>query len=291
MAASGLGGYGSVVMLGRDAEFRSMLDAISRAVHGRGYAVCVEGEPGIGKTALVDAVVTAAMTAHPTIQLVRGRRGVRVLAAPCRLLDLLTPVLDRVDDLPAGQRHALTSALGRSEASMGADRFLVAVATLALPAAHAEDRPLLLVIDDLHWIDPETSAAIAFSARRLRHDPIAILLTRRRLPGRDPGAELAGIRVLELAGLQHGRRHAIAGGVGSRVGCPTADLADRRQPTRPVGAGPLTRSRLIALLTIVSGWVSHGIVTTAFAFGAPVGPTLLHRRCLYLASTPERRVR
>jgi len=49
-----------------------MLDAISRAVHGRGYAVCVEGEPGIGKTALVDAVVTAAMTAHPTIQVVRA---------------------------------------------------------------------------------------------------------------------------------------------------------------------------------------------------------------------------
>ncbi|MET0865334.1 MAG: hypothetical protein ABWZ98_13455 [Nakamurella sp.] len=48
---------------------------------------------------------------------------------------------------------------------------------------------------------------------------------------------------------------------------------------------PRFRARLLALLSIVSAGVSHGIVTTAFAFGAPVGPTLLRRRCLYLAST------
>jgi len=106
MAVCGRGRYGSIVLLGGDAEFRSMLDAISRAVDGRGYAVCVEGEPGIGKTALVDDVVTAAMAAHPTIQVVRAVGLESELSLPhAGLLDLLTPLLDRVDALPAAQRQ------------------------------------------------------------------------------------------------------------------------------------------------------------------------------------------
>lgn len=75
-------------------------------------------------------------------------------------------MLDRLDALPAGQWQAL----GRSDSSMCADRFLVAVATLAVLSVHAEDGPLVAVVDDLHWVDPETIAALHFSARRLGHE-------------------------------------------------------------------------------------------------------------------------
>lgn len=202
-AWSQAGGYGSFVLLGRDAEFGAILDAVDRAVAGHGCAVCVEGEPGIGKTALVDAVIQAALASHPAIQVVRAVGVESEFSLPhAGLLDLLTPMLDRLDALPSGQRQALASALGRSESSIGADRFLVAVATLALLSVHAEDRPLVLVVDDLHWVDPETRAALQFSARRLRHDPIAVLLTRRLLPGTEAATDIAGIDRLILAGLQ-----------------------------------------------------------------------------------------
>ena len=199
-----------------------VLDAVDSAVGGHGCAVCVEGEPGIGKTALVDAVVDAACPPHPTIQVVRAV-GVEseFSLAHAGLLDLLTPMLDRLDALPAGQRQALASALGRSESSVGADRFLVAVATLALLSPHAEDRPLLLVVDDLQWVDPETVAALLFSARRLRHDPVAMLLTRRRLARHRPATDLAGIDRLTLGRTAAGRRRTAAGGIGGASGWST----------------------------------------------------------------------
>lgn len=149
------------------------------------------------------AVVDAATSSHPAIQVVRAV-GVEseFSLAHAGLFDLLSPMLGRLDVLPARQRQALTSALGRSEGSAGTDRFLVAVATLALLSVHARDRPLVLVVDDLQWIDPETRAALEFSARRLRHDPVAVLLTRRRFPGNEPKDDLAGIGRLTLTGLQ-----------------------------------------------------------------------------------------
>jgi len=191
-----------LVLLGRDAEFGAILDAVDRAVAGHGCAVCVEGEPGIGKTSLVAAVVDAALISHPGIQVVRAVGVESEFSLPhAGLLDLLSPILDRLDALPSGQRQALLSALGRSESSSGADRFLVSVATLGLLSSYAEDRPLVLVVDDLQWVDPETIAALLFSARRINHDPIAILLTRRRLPGIKPLADLTGIDRLDLGGL------------------------------------------------------------------------------------------
>ena len=240
------------MLLGRDAEFGAILDAVDRAVAGHGCAVCVEGEPGIGKTALVGAVVDAALASHPAIQVVRAVGVQSEFSLPhAGLLDLLTPMLDRLDALPSGQRQALMTALGWSESSLGADRFLVAVATLALLSAHAEDRPLVLVVDDLQWVDPETVAALLFSARRLRHDPIAVLLTRRRLPGNEPADDLAGIDRFVLAGLEPddaGRllkgmvAAAVVGPLVSRTGGnPLAllELARSLSPAQRRGSTPL----------------------------------------------------
>jgi hypothetical protein len=188
----------------------------------------------------VDAVVDAALSTHPAIQVVRAI-GVEseFSLAHAGLVDLLSPMLGRLDALPAGQRQALASALGRSESSAGADRFLVALATLALISMHAEDHPLVLVVDDLQWIDPETRAALQFSARRLRHDAVAVLLTRRRLPGAEPDDDLAGIDRLTLPGLppaDAGRL--LAGSVAAAVVGPLVS----RTGGNPLALLELTRS-------------------------------------------------
>ncbi len=193
------------MLIGRDAEVATLLDGIGRVSAGRGFAVCVQGEPGIGKTALVDAVVDAATSAHPDIQVVRTV-GVEseIGLAHAGLVDLLTPLPDRTDALPDGQRIALAGALGRTGSSAGADRFLVALATLTLISIGAGDRPLVIVVDDVQWLDAESRAALLFAVRRLRHDAVAVLLTRRLAPEipADPlTGDLTGIDRLSLSGL------------------------------------------------------------------------------------------
>ena len=191
------------MLIGRDAEFGALVDSVLRAVAGQGYAVCVEGEAGIGKTALVDAVAEAAVARHPEITVLRAV-GIEseFSLGHAGLLDLLNPVFDSLTELPGRQQQALSAALGRSESAESTDRFFVAVATLGLLSAAADRRPLLLIVDDLPWIDPETSAALQFSARRIRHDRIAMVFTRRSPAGARPRDDLTGIDRVELTGLR-----------------------------------------------------------------------------------------
>ena len=226
------------MLVGRDAEFHSLLASVYRAVDGHGCAVCVEGDAGIGKTALVQAVVDAASTARPEITVLRAV-GVQseFSLGHAGLLDLLTPLLDRLDQLPGHQAATLAAALGRAESAEGTDRFLVAVATLALLSLHAEDRPIVLVVDDLQWIDPETAAALQFAARRLQHERIALLLTRRSSTRTD--AELAGIDLLVMTGLQPAdAERLLAGSVSATLVGPLVS----RTGGNPLALLELTRS-------------------------------------------------
>ena len=113
------------------------------------------------------------------------------------LLELLSPVRDRLADLPAAQAEALTAALGWGPAGAPGDRYLVAAATLSLLAAAAEQAPVLVLVDDLHWVDRESAAALLFAARRLRRDAVAFLFYG---PVRLP-VPLEGLPMLALAGL------------------------------------------------------------------------------------------
>ncbi|HEY5881002.1 MAG TPA: AAA family ATPase [Nakamurella sp.] len=289
-------GDGSAVLVGRDAELGGLLDRVHRAVAGRGSAVCIEGEPGIGKTALVAAVVDAALSTHPAIEVVRAI-GVEseFSLAHAGLVDLLSPMLGRLDALPGGQRRALASALGRSESSAGADRFLVALATLALISVHAEDHPLLLVVDDLQWMDPETRAALQFSARRLRHDAVAVLLTRRRLPGTESDDDLAGIDQLALSGLRPADAgRLLAGAVADTVlgplvartgGNPLALLeltrslnSEQRRGSAPLPAplpvGVRLSGAFARTIAELSPAARRAAILTAASFDAEAGPLI-----------------
>ncbi len=94
------------------------------------------------------------------------------------LHQLLRPVRKRVAELPEVHRDALDAAFGLTH-KPAPERFRVAMATLDLLAEVAGERPLLLVVDDAHWLDPPTADVLAFVARRIESDPIVLLAATR----------------------------------------------------------------------------------------------------------------
>ncbi len=182
-------------LLGRGEE-RSRLDQIlARARHGHSGALVIRGEPGVGKTVLLDYTQAAAA----------GMQVIRVDAVETEmqlsfaaLHQLLRPGLARVDALPAPQRNALRLAFGMQEGRTP-DRFLVSLAAMGLLAEQAARQSLLCLVDDAHCLDRESADALAFVARRLYGDSIAIIFAVREPPAR-PGL-LDGLPELRLGGL------------------------------------------------------------------------------------------
>jgi len=115
------------------------------------------------------------------------------------LADLLRPLVGRLGDLPEPQGLALASAL-RLGPPVGGDRFAVYAGALGLLVAAAETRPVLAVVDDVHWLDPPSREALLFVARRVREEPVVLLLATRA--GEAPDLEAAGLPTLVLAGLE-----------------------------------------------------------------------------------------
>jgi DNA-binding CsgD family transcriptional regulator len=171
-------------LIGRDEELRRLVAALEAAGRGEGTPLVVHGEAGIGKSALLAAARGEA-----------ERRGMRVLGAAgieteadipfAGLTSLLGPVLELRERLPAAQRAALEGALALAP-SGPQPQFAVGAASAGLLAAAAEEAPLAVLLDDVHWLDGESLEAVLFAARRLRRDPVAFLFATR------PPAELAG---------------------------------------------------------------------------------------------------
>ncbi|WP_250009273.1 LuxR family transcriptional regulator [Actinoplanes sp. M2I2] len=163
-------------LVGRGPEFARLLRFLDDATSA-GTAVLIEGTAGIGKTALLTAVREATRT--------RGfrelhARGVQAGggAGFVGLHEMLHPVLDRLTALPARQRSALTVAFGQEEGPP-ADRLLVGLATLGLLEETAAVVPLLVVIEDLHWLDRSSADVVSFLARRLGHARVLLLASTR----------------------------------------------------------------------------------------------------------------
>ena len=162
---------------------------------GNGGVLVVTGEPGVGKTALLDDTVD-----HAT-----GMRVVRVAGIEAEaampfgtLFDVCRPFMSAVTDLPERQRRALEGALAIGPAADG-DQFAIGAATLSLLAADARDAPLLLVIDDAHWADAASAASLAFAFRRLDADDIAVVIGLRS--GVAGGFDASGFEMLEVPRL------------------------------------------------------------------------------------------
>jgi DNA-binding CsgD family transcriptional regulator len=158
-------------------------------------SLIVRGEPGIGKSALLDYAAARANE----MQLLRTA-GVEAEAdlAFAGLYGLLRPILGRLSELPELQANALAGALGLAPAS-GFDRFLASAAVLGLVAEAAEERPLLCLVEDAHWLDTPSAEALVFAARRLRAERVAIVFAVRE--GEARTFEGRGLPELLLTGL------------------------------------------------------------------------------------------
>src|ERR1700760_2036496 len=148
---------------------------------GRGGALMVHGEAGVGKSALLEYAVGSA--ADMRVAQALGVESEMELAFASLHL-LCAPLLDRLKDLPGPQRDALGVAFGL-RAGGAPDRFLVALAVLTLLSEVAEERPLLCVVDDAQWLDWSSAQVLAFAARRLLAEPVGLIFA-----AREPGEPL-----------------------------------------------------------------------------------------------------
>jgi DNA-binding CsgD family transcriptional regulator len=159
------------VLLDRRTE-RAAIDRVLDAVRsGLSGTLVLRGGPGVGKTTLLQYAVDAA----PDLQ-VSGIVGVEseISMEFGGLHQLLVPFLPLMKDLPPPQRGALRVAFGQVTGPPP-ERFLVGLATLTLLSRAAEEQPLLCVIDDAHWLDPESIQVLGFVARRLYADRVGLI--------------------------------------------------------------------------------------------------------------------
>ncbi|NEM04492.1 AAA family ATPase [Geodermatophilus normandii] len=219
--------------MGRTAELGRIDRLLDDARAGRSGLLVLEGEAGVGKTALLRA---AAGRAGGCIVL--RTRGIESEATlpQAALLELLTPLRGLLAGVPPGQAAALAAALGWGPADVPGERHLVAAGTLSLLAAAATSAPLLVLVDDLQWVDPESAGALLFAARRMHGDRVAVLVARR--PGPEP---VAGADLLRVPALPPDAARTLLAGI---VAPPVAHrLTDR------LGGVPLALLEVAAALS------------------------------------------
>jgi DNA-binding CsgD family transcriptional regulator len=187
---------------GRTNECARLDELISAIRRGESRSVVLRGEAGIGKTALLEYLITSA--SDLTVVRAAGVESEMELAF-ASLHQLCVPLFDRIETLPAPQRRALETVFGLSDGA-APDRFLVGLAVLSLFAAEAERRPLLCVVDDAQWLDGASAAALAFVARRLLAERVGLVFA-----AREPGPELQRVEEIEVRGLRNGDARALLG--------------------------------------------------------------------------------
>lgn len=184
----------TVTLIGRHREQRALVELLDATRQGRSSVLVLRGEAGIGKTALLTDLIANASDFR-VIQLSGSELELELAYAGVQ--QLCTPLMGLIDRLPEPQADALQVALGlkRGEAP---DRLLVGLAVLTLLCEAGRESPVLCVIDDSQWVDSASVQALAFVARRLVVDPVAMVFAT-RVSGAEPA--LAGQPELALRGL------------------------------------------------------------------------------------------
>jgi DNA-binding CsgD family transcriptional regulator len=187
--------YNRAMLVGRDHERRQIDQALALAAAGSTATLALVGEPGIGKTALLD--YAAGQAAGMRLLRVRGVESEAQIPF-ASLLEAVRPALDLLEQIPAPQAAALEGALALRPGAVR-DRFAVGAATLSLLAAYAERHPVALLVDDAQWVDGSSAQALVFAFRRLLADPIAVIIAVRE---GDPSLlDGTGLASLRLGGL------------------------------------------------------------------------------------------
>ena len=207
------------MLYGREPERGTIGTLLRDAGASRGGALVVSGRPGVGKTALLE---DAARRTDARVLRAQGIESESQLAF-AGLHQLLRPLVDDVDRLPEAQADALRCALGMRRSDTSPDRFLVSVATLGVLCAAADERPVVGLVDDAHWLDTATTSALTFVARRLALERVALIFAVRE--GEADAVDFGGLPVLRVAGLDAAAAAAL---LSDRAGLPVnPDVAAR----------------------------------------------------------------
>src|SRR5579864_14844 len=181
-------------LVGRQRERDVLERLLDGARHGRGSILVVYGDPGVGKTALLDDLEYTS----PDFRVLRATGVEQELEFDfAALQQLCSPTLDLIERLPEPQRDALTVAFGLSRGK-APSQFLVGLAVLGLLAEAAEQRPLLCIVDDMQWLDGASARALTFVARRVFAERIALVLATR-----DANGSLTRFPQLTVGPLSH----------------------------------------------------------------------------------------
>ena len=248
-----------MVLVGRATECSRIDSLLDQTEAGRATSLLIEGEGGIGKTALLDYARSRATARGMSVLSCRGVEAESDLPFSA-LLELLLPLLDTIE-LPSEQKSVLLGALALGP-PIPADRFAVSVAALSLVAAASEAVPLLMLVDDAHWVDAASLEVVLFVRRRLHDDHTCLLLaTRIELPAT---IERSGLDRLRLSGLD--------------VEASRTLLRDSASPLTGRIADPLfaaTAGNPLALLEVARSPLRDQIVTDV-EFGLPIrsGPVI-----------------
>jgi DNA-binding CsgD family transcriptional regulator len=244
-------------LLGRRDE-RGALDRIVAGIQAsQGQVLVLRGDAGVGKTALLEYLVGSASRCR--VERAAGVESEMELAF-AGLHQLCGPLLDRLERLPAPQRDALRVAFGLTTGERP-DRFRVGLAVLSLLADAAEDDPLICVVDDAQWLDRVSAQTLAFVARRLLAERVALVFAVRESSG---GDELAGLPELVVTGLDDADAGAL---LASALRAPI----DTRVRDRIVAE---TRGNPLALLELPRGMTAAEL---AGGFGLPDSTPLASR--------------
>ncbi len=239
-------------MLGRERERAVINRLLAEVPDGRGRVLVVQGEAGIGKTSLLEYAVDSAREFR-----IARTSGVQAeMELPfAAVAQLCTPFLDRVDRLPQPQSEALGVAFGLITGP-APNAFLVGLAVLGLLSEAAEDRPLLAVVDDAHWLDHASSRALVFAARRVLAEKIALLFAARQVDD-----ALGGLPALHVGPLRPREARALLESVlPARLDQPVLDRIVRE-----------TRGNPLALLELPRGMTPTEL---AGGFGVPAAVPL-----------------
>jgi DNA-binding CsgD family transcriptional regulator len=242
-------------LLGRGQECGLLDGLIEDIRRGESRSCVLTGEPGIGKTALLEYLVESASD----LMVVRaGGVESEIELAYASLHQLCAPLLDALPRLPAPQREALQIVFGLS-AGAAPDPFLVAIAVLTLLSEVAEERPLLCVVDDAQWLDRASALTLAFVARRLLAEPVALVFA-----AREVGDQLRDLPRLEVRGLRDADAHALL------------RSAVRFRLDEQVGAGIVaeTRGNPLALLELPRGLTAAELVGFGSRAVSPLAGTM-----------------
>ena len=221
---------------------REALDCLLKAVRsGESRALVVRGEPGVGKTALLEHLVDRASGCR-----VARASGVQSeMELPfAGLHQLCAPMLDQLAHLPGPQRDALATTFGLSNGDPPG-RLLVGLAVLGLLAEVAREQPLVCVVDDVQWLDRASAQALMFAARRLGAESVAMVFASREPSEQQQSdeEESTGLQELVVGGLPDEDARAL-------LGSALPGLVDQRVLDRIVGEA---RGNPLALLELPRG--------------------------------------